>query len=198
MPYYLPARAYGLSIHNERIVTRSGRVRNRFVNYDDPSEVVVFADGTCQNNGSQYATAEFIVVDTPLPYLDFVDFNVPIRVQGEVYSRPLQTVQRYGEYCYPTSQRAKLQAAITALQKIDLEDEGFDSIVVACDLKYVVSGITSWINGWIADDWLDSNGRRRLNCDLFKTLLSRIFYLQNRGISVRFLQTPRLKGPRRR
>jgi ribonuclease HI len=193
----LPSRTYVPVIRATEIITQSGRLFQRFVNDDDPSEVVVFADGKCQNNGSPNATAEFIVVHRPYSDTDVVDFNIPIIAQGMERSRPLKPVAITGETCYPTSSRAKLQAAITALQIVNLEHEGFTSIVVACDLRYVVSGITSWVGRWRVNDWCDAKGREVANVDLFKALLSRIRFLQKHGFAVYFMESPRLKGPRR-
>jgi len=67
---------------------------------------------------------------------------------------------------HTTNNRMELQAAIEALSH--LKTEG--TVTLFSDSKYVIQGITSWIHGWIKNDWMNSQKKPVENKDLWEAL----------------------------
>ncbi|MGB2927100.1 MAG: ribonuclease HI [Limnothrix sp.] len=68
-----------------------------------------------------------------------------------------------------TNNRMEMQAAIHALQFFR-ESEQRESVRLYTDSKYVIDGITKWINGWKRKGWKKSSGAPVLNQDLWQTM----------------------------
>lgn len=67
-----------------------------------------------------------------------------------------------------TNNRMELMAAIKALESLKGGD--VKQVVVYSDSKYVVQGISSWINGWKRNGWKSASKQPVLNQDLWKQL----------------------------
>lgn len=65
-----------------------------------------------------------------------------------------------------TNQRMELTAAIQALRAL----KGPSDVVLYTDSTYVLKGITSWINGWKRNGWLNSAKKPVVNADLWRAL----------------------------
>ncbi len=65
-----------------------------------------------------------------------------------------------------TNQRMELQAAIEALQALKRPS----SITIYSDSKYVIQGITEWIDGWKKRDWKNTAKKPVANRDLWEQL----------------------------
>lgn len=66
-----------------------------------------------------------------------------------------------------TNNRMELTATIESLNSLKETCE----IELYTDSKYVLEGITKWINGWIANGWKNSQKKPVKNDDLWKNLL---------------------------
>lgn len=64
-------------------------------------------------------------------------------------------------------------------------------MVIATDSSYVVEGITTWVNGWLKNEWNTRQGKRVMNKDLWECLLDEIKRLDECGMKVRFWKIPR-------
>ncbi|MDR0555686.1 MAG: ribonuclease HI [Holosporaceae bacterium] len=67
-----------------------------------------------------------------------------------------------------TNNRMELMAAIMALESL----QGDCSIAIYTDSKYLVGGMTKWMNGWIKNSWKNSEGKAVKNKELWVRLLA--------------------------
>jgi ribonuclease HI len=67
-----------------------------------------------------------------------------------------------------TNNRMELMAVITALESF-LQGKP-NEILVVTDSKYVLQGMTEWIKGWKAKNWIGSNKQPVKNRDLWERL----------------------------
>ena len=95
----------------------------------------------------------------------------------------------------PTSQRAELQAAISAIETIAYQITqvtDIDTFVIVSDSQYLVNGITGYIYEWKRNGWITSMGGPVRNQDLWSCLdfmLSRL--LNQEGINIMFWKCDR-------
>jgi ribonuclease HI len=83
---------------------------------------------------------------------------------------------RYGETvkeisgCEPrtTNNRMELRAVIEGLRLLKRPCR----VRVVTDSNYVVKGMTQWIRGWVAKNWVNSEKKPVLNKDLWEELLA--------------------------
>ncbi|GIJ87411.1 hypothetical protein Asppvi_006317 [Aspergillus pseudoviridinutans] len=76
------------------------------------------------------------------------------RDEGAILRSRLSCRVRQGGHLRPqTSNRAELRAVIVALQFRFWPGEGWTKIVIATDSEYVLEGATSWIKGWVQNEW---------------------------------------------
>ncbi|KAK1764386.1 hypothetical protein QBC33DRAFT_457248, partial [Phialemonium atrogriseum] len=92
-----------------------------------------------------------------------------------------------------TSNRAKLRAAIAALQFRAWGREGWRRVVVLTDLAYVAEGATRLLLAWAARGWRVKRGRARgpggrriANRDLWVKLQGAVDALRGEGCEVSF------------
>ena len=85
-------------------------------------------------------------------------------------------ILRYGKkekeisgYCPDTTNnRMELMAVIEGLKTLTRPSR----VRIVTDSNYVYKGITTWINGWLKRNWLNSRKRPVLNRDLWERLLT--------------------------
>ncbi|KZV75011.1 ribonuclease H-like protein [Peniophora sp. CONT] len=188
-----------ITMRNTKTGTRK-QIGRRFVRKRRPFELrecLVYTDASCFNNGGDDAVAESIVAYQPEPFAPN-DFDEDESFMGiaehETYELPEYTLDRASRYIRPSSNRAKLYAAIRALEARPWAQEKWRTLVIAGDLEYVVNGITDWIWKWRDNNWILRNGRRVANVDLWELLLDRILDLDRQGVAVKFWKVPRVKN----
>ncbi len=69
-----------------------------------------------------------------------------------------------------TNNRMELMAAIEALKNISKDEE----VELRTDSKYVIKGITEWIENWKINGWKTANKKPVENQDLWERLLSQV------------------------
>ena len=69
---------------------------------------------------------------------------------------------------HTTNNIMELTSVIEAVKAIP---EGTEAVLTS-DSKYVISGITEWIHGWINNNWKKSNGKDVLNKELWEVLFN--------------------------
>ncbi|WBF65407.1 MAG: ribonuclease HI [Candidatus Kinetoplastibacterium crithidii] len=74
----------------------------------------------------------------------------------------------YGGESKTTNNRMELLAVINGLKK--LGNSSYMDIAIYTDSKYVMNGITNWINSWKHKGWKLSNGKDVKNKDLWESL----------------------------
>jgi ribonuclease HI len=72
-----------------------------------------------------------------------------------------------GKKSHTTNNEMELLATINAMELIELGE----SAIVYSDSKYVVDGMTKWVNGWINRGWVTATKQPVKNADLWKRLL---------------------------
>ena len=80
-----------------------------------------------------------------------------------------------------TNNRMELRAAIEALRSIEVEGE----IEVRTDSKYVIKGITEWVESWKANGWKTTNKSPVENKDLWEELLLEV---EGKSINWRYVE----------
>ncbi|KAM7203631.1 ribonuclease H [Naviculisporaceae sp. PSN 640] len=183
----------------------------RFVNRFDSREILLVVDGSCINNGrhlsqseppsagcsfmykngSASSAAQPAAADPiTLPFLSSEDAAKPT---GSVAFR-LEEQGPTGEFAEHTSNRAKLQAVIAALQFRPWASEGWRRVVILTDLSYIVYGATSWLPRWVARRWRKPSrtrgSRMYANRDLWEEMQRRIDKLRSQGCEVSFWLVP--------
>lgn len=162
-----------LSLVLNRSIPREG-----FISYEDRRTALVFTDGACLNNGQPYARAGWAFHFGPEP-------------QRRTVSRRLESRGPFGDVAEQTSNRAELRAAIGALRGWPWREDGFSRLVIASDSEYLVQGITTWVKGWIENDWKTSEGEAVKNRDLWEMLLGDVELWAEGGGTVEFWRIPR-------
>ncbi|KAK1537016.1 RNase H domain-containing protein [Colletotrichum costaricense] len=153
----------------------------RFINRYDDSEVLIYTDGACLDNGNAAARGGSAFIFKPV---------LPNDESGCVAFK-LEDKGPDGQTYRHTSNRAELRAALAALQFRAWWGEGFKSIVIATDSSYVVNGATDWARAWIKKGWRTSAGEHVKNRDLWEALLLRSEILHDNNVHVRFWYIPR-------
>ncbi|KAF6817808.1 RNase H domain-containing protein [Colletotrichum sojae] len=112
-------------------------INNRFVNNNNPFEILIFTDGACSSNGTQEAAG-----GCSFSYADGITVKFRLENRG-----PDDNHHR------PTSNRAELRAVLAALKFCHWEGDGSKSVVIATDSTYVVKGATEWSRTWTENGW---------------------------------------------
>ena len=110
---------------------------------DESNIVEIFTDGACSGN--------------PGPG----GYGILLRYK--------KTEKEVSGYCqHTTNNRMELMAVIEGLKALTKPSH----VRLVTDSKYVYQGITSWIDGWLKKNWLNSQKRPVLNRDLWEELLT--------------------------
>ncbi|AGF48574.1 ribonuclease HI [Candidatus Kinetoplastibacterium oncopeltii TCC290E] len=80
-------------------------------------------------------------------------------------------VDLYGGENNTTNNRMELLAVIQGLKRLNKE---FLNIDIYTDSKYVLNGMTKWINNWKRNNWRTSTGKEVKNIDLWKNLCDQV------------------------
>ncbi|KAF3062241.1 Ribonuclease H [Daldinia childiae] len=182
--------------HHFPLQTISSRfAQSRFINRYDSREILILVDGSCVNNGSKDQIAKpssggcSFTFKGPGRYGSEVEypFKDAHYNDGGMVGFPLEKCGPGGESYDATSNRAKLRAVIAALEFRDWQEEGWQRIVVATDLKYVVDGgAISHLPTWVRRGWRTSKFKKVANRDLWEELHGVIENLQRSGTSISF------------
>jgi len=104
-------------------------------------EVIIYTDGACKGNPGPGGWGAWL-------------------------SSGMHEKELSGGESQTTNQRMELTAAIEALSALTKPC----AVVLYTDSKYVLEGITSWINGWKRNGWKNSARQPVKNADLWQTL----------------------------
>jgi ribonuclease HI len=100
---------------------------------------------------------------------------------GVVMLQGDKVVELGGGSGHATNNQMELTAAIEALKYI--KEKGIKLPVEICaDSKYVILGITEWINGWMKNNWRNAAKKPVMNRELWEKL-----YLLNEEIKPKWL-----------
>ena len=105
------------------------------------SDVIIYTDGACKGNPGVGGWGAI---------LEYKDINKKI----------------YGYDENTTNNRMELTAAIRALDALKEKSK----VIIYTDSKYVLNGITIWIDGWKKNNWKNSNKKEVKNIDLWKLI----------------------------
>lgn len=85
---------------------------------------------------------------------------------GAVIESPAGTREMSGGATSTTNNRMELMAAIRALEEI----QPGSPVRLVTDSRYVMNGITSWMDNWRRRNWRTANGKPVKNQDLWQRL----------------------------
>ena len=105
------------------------------------SDVIIYTDGACKGNPGVGGWGAI---------LEYKDKNKKI----------------YGYDENTTNNRMELTAAIRALDVLKEKSK----VIIYTDSKYVMNGITIWIDGWKKNNWKTSSKKEVKNIDLWKLI----------------------------
>jgi ribonuclease HI len=143
----------------------------------DPVSLVVHIDGACRGNGTSSAKASYGVYFGP---------ESPHNTKGQL---PQSLPQ--------TSTRAEIEALRQALDVIcQVTDQDFtlSYIKIATDSSFVVNAMSRWMDQWIENDGVGSNGQRVAHFQVLKELHDKLDYMEysdEGGRQVQFWLIPR-------
>jgi ribonuclease HI len=153
----------------------------RYTRRNNPSQMLIYTDGACLNNGQANPKAGWAFVFRPAS-----DGH-----RGFVSSR-LEDKGPYGDEGSQTSNRAELRAVLGAIHFRVWTGEGFTTLVFATDSEYVVQGATTWVRTWVRNGWRTRTGAEVKNKDLWEKLLEGIQQWDAEGFKIQFWRIPRL------
>jgi ribonuclease HI len=153
----------------------------RFIRRSNRTEVLIYTDGACLDNGRENPKGGCAFVFRPSTSTD-IHGHVAFRLENEG-----PTGQRHQQ----TSNRAELRAVIGALRFRAWNGEGFKTIVIATDSEYIVNGSTGFVQGWLRNGWKRGSGDPVKNKDLWQTLLGETERWSDRGLKIKFWKIPR-------
>ncbi|OOF97927.1 hypothetical protein ASPCADRAFT_128115 [Aspergillus carbonarius ITEM 5010] len=154
----------------------------RFVGVEDSHQFLVYAGGACLKNGNDIPKAGWSFIFKP---------RTPgCQTSGRI-SAHLETTGPTGEARKPTSQRAELRAVIAALRYMYMHGSLFNSVVVATDSHYVVTGATRGLRKWLSNGWTNCSGEPIRNRDLWQDLLDVVHSWAKKNREVYLWMIPR-------
>jgi ribonuclease HI len=109
---------------------------------DEKPFVEIFADGACSGNPG-------------------------VGGFGAILRSGKKCIELSGGEKLTTNNRMELMAVITALEALKRPC----GVRITTDSNYIVKGMTEWIDGWIKNDWKNSQKKDVLNRDLWERLL---------------------------
>ena len=155
---------------------------HRFVRRSNNTEILIYTDGACLNNGQANPTGGWAFVYRPAS-------SLAPRSYGTL-SRRLENTGPTGAPAAQTSNRAELRAVIGALQFRQWAGEA-ERLVIATDSSYAVNGATEWARGWETNGWRTAKGQPVANRDLWELLLKNIRELWSSGVDILFWRIDR-------
>jgi ribonuclease HI len=127
----------------------------------DRHSLVVHIDGACRGNGTPGARASYGVYFGP---------SSPHNAYGILSSSTPQT-----------STRAEIEALSHALEiicRITDGDYALSRIKIATDSSFLVNAMSRWIEGWIEDGGVGSNGKQVAHYQVLKRLHEKLDYME--------------------
>ena len=181
---FIPPKATDLpsTVFTPGVVRRISPPTVRFINNTDPTQLLLYTDGSCLNNGQAGQRAGWAFIYRPPDPRRKIIGHCSFRLENKGPT---------GEEYTQTSNRAELRAVIGALRFRAWNSEGFKSIVIATDSEYVVEGATNWIRGWLRRGWVKGDGKPVKNKDLWQALLGEAERLWEDGVTIRLWRIPR-------
>jgi ribonuclease HI len=153
------------------------KVRARPSPVPDESSLVVRIDGACRGNGTPAAKASY-----------------------GVYFGPGSSYNTYGllpSSAPQTSMRAEIEALKQALRVIcEITDKDYQLmyIKIATDSSFLVNAMSRWMERWIEDGGIESNGKEVAHFEYLKALHEKLDYMaysDDGGREVQFWHVPR-------
>ncbi|KAK4656434.1 hypothetical protein QC762_310780 [Podospora pseudocomata] len=148
----------------------------KYVHRTDAFTALIFIAGTCPDRRTPDPKAGWALVHA----------RAPARPITQKSKRP------FGDDGSQTSNRAELRAALATLRfEFGPNEEGFRTLVIVINSKYVVEGSTTWAETWIEKQWKTSEGEDVANRDLWEALLGEIEKAKERNMAVQFWKIPK-------
>ncbi|PPJ54374.1 hypothetical protein CBER1_07774 [Cercospora berteroae] len=167
-------------LESEHKTIRCHKTAYRFVRRNNDREMLIYLDGSCLGQN----TKENVKTGQAGCGWVFKPVSASASVREEAIRLELEGPS--GQQYLPTSNRAEIRAAMGALQYREWNGEGWRRVVIASDSEYMVLGITTRIEQWVANDWRLTDGEPVKNRDLWQALLDEVNLLASKGTEVLF------------
>ncbi|KAK4645145.1 hypothetical protein QC761_310780 [Podospora bellae-mahoneyi] len=152
----------------------------KYVHRTDAFTALIFIAGTCPDRRIPDPKAGWALIHARAP-------DYP-----KIVSARLERKGPFGDDGSQTSNRAELRAALATLRfEFGPNEEGFRTLVIVINSKYVVEGSTTWAETWIEKQWKTSKGEDVASRDLWEALLSEIEKAKERNMAVQFWKIPK-------
>lgn len=129
--------------------------------------IELYMDGACRGNGQ--------VADAPsgIGVVLLIPDKQPIYLKEKLNFNP------------NTNNKAEIFAVIRGLELLfkyyspfDKSEFVKDKLTIYSDSAYMINGITNWINGWRANNWMNSKKEPVKNKELWKYLDKRVHFFE--------------------
>ncbi|ROW07415.1 hypothetical protein VMCG_03838 [Cytospora schulzeri] len=143
----------------------------------DKMTVVVSIDGACRNNGKSKARASWGVYFGPGSRYNSSGLLSPELPQ--------------------TNSRAEIEAlsrAIDTIREVSYQDMALQDIKIRCDSGYLCQAMSRWMEEWIENNGVRSNGRAVAHFDKLREIYGKIddmTYGDEGGLHLQFWNVPR-------
>lgn len=118
-------------------------------------KITIYTDGAARGNPGAAGWGAVIMFH-----------NDELKVQGE----KLKIVELGGRSDHATNNQMELTAPIEALRYVKNNIAGGADLEVFSDSKYVILGITEWIQGWMQNGWRNAAKKPVMNRELWEKL----------------------------
>ena len=122
------------------------------------NKITIFSDGSSRGNPGPGGWSAILIFPEKQ--------NSELKVESE----KLKVKEIGGRVENTTNNRMELTAAIKAFEFLSTLHSPLSTIDLYSDSSYVIKGISSWINGWKANDWRTKDKKDVLNKDLWQRL----------------------------
>ncbi|CAN8097991.1 unnamed protein product [Discula destructiva] len=171
----------------------------RYVNCWNETEIMLVTNGSCAFNGAgvgcSHGTEHEPVAGSSFIFKPSNEAAVSSQTSAGKIAFRVEAQGPSGDVQPHTSNRAKLRAAIAALEFLPWETEGWTRVVIVTDLEYIARGATEWIPLWAKRRWRAAPswtrhgmflGKKIANRDLWEQLQGRVETLRAGGTEVAF------------
>lgn len=135
----------------------------------DKSDIYIFTDGNCKNNGKRNALGAYGIYFTENKENELYNFNKVEKVEN------------------PTNQKCELMAFNELFKLLNKNNNIFKNkkIVICSDSMYSINCITKWYLNWNKNNWKTAKGENVKNVEIIKEIIENKEKIQN-NISIDF------------
>jgi len=118
-------------------------------------KITIYTDGAASGNPGKAGWGAVIIFNND---------------ESKAKSEKLKVIELGGKNPHATNNQMELTAPIEALKYVKNNLSHGVDVEIISDSKYVILGITLWINNWLKNNWRSANKKPVLNKELWEEL----------------------------